>query len=273
MATIRFVLNKEQTRIDCSSKDYIEDICKQFSTQLNFKNEELIYLYKGKKLTFRNASNEKLKLEDYKQNQMTVFCFQTKKKEQNLNRNKSDIGKTMNSFQSKEILCPECGEPCEIKLDNFKITLYECQNGHETNIDFEQFINMQNNAKTKTKCNYCNIIQDKIYKCLTCKEFICKKCKEKHNKTDEIIEYNTNNFKCNIHNRQFVSYCNKCQQDLCSLCETKHKNENDIINYTDKMTNINAKNKELFKYKINEFNNCIYGIIEILNKIINKFFN
>ncbi len=129
----------------------------------------------------------------------------------------------------------------------------------------------QNIAKSKIKCKYCNIIQEKIYKCLTCKQYICTKCNENHSKEHKVIEYIKNNFNCINHNHKFVSYCNKCQQDLCSLCEVEHRNENDIINYTNKIpNNINETEEQVFKYKINEFTNCISGIIERLNKLLNK---
>ena len=87
MATIKFILDKVQDNINCSTNDYIEDICKQFSMKRNLNHKELIYLYKGKKLAFKNTFNEQIKGEDFKQNRMTDFCFQTKKKELNLNEN------------------------------------------------------------------------------------------------------------------------------------------------------------------------------------------
>ena len=33
-------------------------------------------------------------------------------------------------IKSKEIICPECHEPCRIKIKNYKIKLYGCVNGH-----------------------------------------------------------------------------------------------------------------------------------------------
>ena len=32
--------------------------------------------------------------------------------------------------QSKDIICPDCKEPCRINMNDYKIKLYECRNGH-----------------------------------------------------------------------------------------------------------------------------------------------
>ena len=32
--------------------------------------------------------------------------------------------------KSKEIICPKCYEPCKIKIENYKIKLYDCVNNH-----------------------------------------------------------------------------------------------------------------------------------------------
>ena len=85
-------------------------------------------------------------------------------------------------LKSKDILCPECGEPCKIKLKNFKIILYDCQNGHKNKIDFEKFEELQNIAKSKIKCNKCNnnnINNNKYFnKCIECNEYLCDICKK-----------------------------------------------------------------------------------------------
>ena len=172
-------------------------------------------------------------------------------------------------------MCPECGEPCKIKLKNFKIILYDCQNGHKNKIDFEQFEESQNIAKSKIKCNKCNNNNinnnNDFVKCMECNEYICKLCKENHNKEHKLIKNINNDFICNIHNQKYVSYCNKCKKDLCSLCEKEHINEKDLIYYKNMIpNNINDTEDEDFKYKITQFDSYINRIIEILNNINDK---
>ena len=280
MASIIFVLNKEKTKINCFNEDYIEDICKQFTRKNNIKDEEIIYLYKGKKLNPKIKFNKQIKKEDLPKNEMIVFCIKITKSKQNLNlkdniNNEEERFHSKIELKSKEILCPECGESCRIKIDDFKIKLYDCQNGHlKDNVDLEQFDETQKIAKSKIKCNICNNTQEnnnnKFYKCLTCNINICQLCNANHNKEHCIIEYSKQFYICNIHNQKYVSYCNKCKLNLCSICESEHKNENDIIYYRNMKPNINDTEDEIFQLKIIQLNNKITETIGILNKIMDK---
>ena len=165
MASIIFILNKEKTIINCSGEEYIEDLCKEFSRKINSKNDEIIYLYKGRKINPKITFNDYIKKEDIKKKQMNVLCFKVIKMKNNLNpknivlegKNIYEEGLNQNfKLKTKEILCPKCGEICKIKIEDFKITLYECKNGHKIeNIDFEQFIESKKNAKCKIICDIC----------------------------------------------------------------------------------------------------------------------
>ena len=56
----------------------------------------------------------------------------------------NDRDKDQATIKSKDIICPNCKEPCRIKTDNYKIKLYECINGHETSdIKITDFENTQ----------------------------------------------------------------------------------------------------------------------------------
>ena len=62
-----------------------------------------------------------------------------------------------------------------------------------------------------------------------------------------------------------------CEQNLCSTCEKEYINKNDLIYYKNIIPNdINDTEDEKFKLKITQFNNYISGIIELLNKLMNK---
>ena len=45
-----FIFDKEKTVIECSDDDYIDDLCNIFIKRINLKRNEIIFLYKGKKL-------------------------------------------------------------------------------------------------------------------------------------------------------------------------------------------------------------------------------
>ena len=45
-----------------------------------------------------------------------------------------------NIIKSKSIICPECKENIRIKINDYKIKLYDCKNGHNIdNILFEEY--------------------------------------------------------------------------------------------------------------------------------------
>ena len=233
-----------------------------------YEKNEIIFLYKGKKINQNIKINKFINKEDLKYNKIKIFCFQIKhKSKENLLYNKNNL---------KEIICPECGEICKIRFDDYKIILYECKSNHKVkNIEFENFIESQNIGKSKISCNNCDKIKetikyDEFYNCLECNKYLCIFCKEKHNKEHKIIKYEDKNYICNIHNKRYISYCNKCNKDICLKCENEHINENSLIYYKDLIPDINDTNKEEIKLKIEIFYNIIKDIIEKLNKIINK---
>ena len=61
-----------------------------------------------------------------------------------------------------EIICNKCGENIKILIENYKIKLFGCKNGHEiNNISFEEFENIQNINESKIICDKC-IYNNKI---------------------------------------------------------------------------------------------------------------
>jgi len=54
-----FIFDKEKTVIGTSDDDYIDDICNKFIKKTNIKKNEIIFLYKGKKI------NQKIQINKY----------------------------------------------------------------------------------------------------------------------------------------------------------------------------------------------------------------
>ena len=75
MASIIFIINKEKIIINCSKDDYIEDLINKFTREKNIYNENIIYLYKGKKMKLKNTFKNEIKKEDMKTNKMIVLCI------------------------------------------------------------------------------------------------------------------------------------------------------------------------------------------------------
>jgi len=187
-----------------------------------------------------------------------------------------------NIKESKEIICPKCNENILIKLDEYKINLFNYKNNHninnillneyENNIDISKII--CNNCKIKNKSNTYN---NEFYRCNICKINLCPICKSNHNKDHKIINYDNKNYICEIHNLNYIKYCKDCKLNLCTLCSKEHKNHSTIY-YDDIIINEEDNKKEINKLKeyINKFNNSINDIIEILKKVkynMNHYYN
>ena len=104
--------------------------------------------------------------------------------------------------KSKDIICPECKEPCRIKTDNFKISLFGCINNHTKTLKIKDFIDSQKINISNIKCEKCkiknkgNCPNNEFYKCLTCNTNICLLCKPTHQSNHNIINYDHKNYIC-----------------------------------------------------------------------------
>ena len=132
MAEILFIYEKEKIIIQCNNlEDKMKDIINQFENKIKKEeNNNLYYVYNGDKI------NEELKLnqiiKDINDKKINILVYNNKNKE-----NKKEI--ILN-----EIICPECKENILININNYKINLYECKNGHKIeNILLNEFENIQ----------------------------------------------------------------------------------------------------------------------------------
>ena len=111
----------------------------------------------------------------------------------NIERNKIDIivmdkQKDPDSVytQSKDIICPKCGECAKLDITDYKILL-QCKNKHNLeNILLNEFENTQKIDISKIICDECNTnnktksYKNIFYKYNECNKNICFSCKEKH---------------------------------------------------------------------------------------------
>ena len=187
--------------------------------------------------------------------------------------------KVIEEFEkSKDIICPECFEPCQIKTENFKISLFGCENNHVTNLKIKDFINSQKINKSNIICGKCKIknktdsVNNEFYQCLTCNYNICSLCKSVHQQDHYIINYEQKNYICNIHNEPFIKYCTECNKNICFICvdENEHE-EHNKISLNQIKPNIDEANNNLkeMKKEIDIFNNDIKDIIKKLNELVN----
>ena len=133
---------------------------------------------------------------------------------------------------SKDIICPECQEPCMLKLDDYHITLYDCRNGHTIKgIKINEFKKTQEINTSKIICGQCKIKNigntECFFYCSTCKKNICLLCKGTHDYNHIPIKYEQKNYICPEHNEQYVQYCKECSKNICYSCEHQY---HEIIN-------------------------------------------
>ena len=182
------------------------------------------------------------------------------------------INENTNIKISNDIICPRCKEICKYEINDYKIKLFDCKNGHimdDIKLDkfkFKQFIDI-----SQIKCDNCeeknksDTFNNEMYICYECKINLCPLCKSIHNKNHSFINYDNKNYICNKHNELYIEYCEDCNKDICLSCSSDHENHK-TISYKEKL--INIKN---IRNKMNEFEKVINKLKLNLEEIINKF--
>ena len=232
MVNVIFTFNGTNIVIQCKNEDKMKDICQKFISKVGIDINLISFLYNRKQINLELTYNEIAN---------------------SLNKNRKEINILVyDQEKSKDIICPKCYENCRIKINNYKIKLYECKNKHEVNnILLNEYYNTQNDLNII--CNNCNNNKNEtynkhFYRCITCNSNLCKLCKLIHNNKHIIIDYNKKNYICNLHNYSYILYCNKCKLNLCIKCEMNHKNHEKIYFLTNSFLLLNII-KILFQIK------------------------
>ena len=240
----------------------MKDIFGRYLIKINKSKNDVFFLYNGNKI------KEELKLEEINKEDNEIRILVRDILDMNI-KNEEDLK------QFKDIICPKCGNICLINFKNYIIKLNNCKNNHSIdNILFDEFNNLQ---KINELCNICNkskeVIHDnKLYKCCNCKLNLCPICKLKHNKEHKehkLINYELNNYLCNIHDERYILYCSQCHLNLCDICEQEHDKNHDFV-YLNKLIPNKENNINKLRSKIDNLKNEIKGIINKLQKIMDN---
>ena len=218
MAQVEFLLDNIKTIIQCNENEKMKDIIKKFTLKLGKDLNNVNFLYNGNQLNIELTIEQLASNLDKERKTLTILV------------NEEKINITSNLKKSKNIICPNCYENIRMNIKNYKISLYDCKNKHRKhNILFNEFENTQYIDESKIKCEICknadksSSYKNKFFICLTCKINICPLCKSIHNKNHDIIDYEQKYFICNLHNENYISYCEDCKFDICLECEKNHK--------------------------------------------------
>ena len=264
MTSINFNYNSQNTIIQCDENDNIKKIFEKFCNKTGTNIDSLYFLYDGKINTDSNLSVSQLaNNEDKIRKNMTILV-----KELN------DIEEDPSIVESSEAICPECGGNACISFEDFKINI-ECRAGHKiNNMLFNEFQKTQYIDISKIVCEDCQkankstSYKNQFYRCISCQKNLCPLCKAKHDKSHNIIDYELRNYKCQLHNKDYISFCKECKIDLCQFCESDHK-EHNLIPFG-KLIIIPEELKtkvQGIKSKIDEFNKTIEEIMDTFKKI------
>lgn len=271
---IEFNYESSPVIIQGNMNEPMQFIYQRFFTKIGAEKIEknLYFLYNGKwlncydgsqNLTFFQMANEI----DKKRGKMNILVAENTNVEKDL------------IIKSDDIICPQCGNYIFMSIKNYKISLFNCVNGHKMlNIPLNEFENTQNINLSKITCGFCskkrsNIFKNEMNRCLTCKMNICPLCSSQHDRNHPLISYDEINYRCEKDGGDsFFGFCQSCNAHYCMSCANNHNNHQ-IIPFTSVFQGnqqINNSLAELKKY-IDIFNEECEEIISVINNMKNTF--
>ena len=259
---LNFQYNGNLIKVQAKRNEYMKDIFPRFLTKINKSISEVFFIYDGTIL------KEELKLEEInnKDNEIQILVSDCE----------CDTPIKPKLIQSKDIICPECGEICLINIEDYKMSLNGCNNKHcKENILLDEYTNLQLIDESETKCDSCNvskteIFSNKLYMCCKCKINLCPICKLSHNSEHNLIDYDLKNYICKIHGENFILYCKECNKNLCELCQTEHDKNHKYNFLNELIINKDYNDKAELRKKIDNLKEEVNKITEKFNKIIDN---
>ena len=263
MATIEFIYEQVPTDIQVDLTDKFEVAVQRYKNKMNKNLENLVFLAKGKYLKGDEIVGNII---DHNSVKTKVLVYQW------LNTINTIILGNKIGQKSKNIICPECQQPCKICIKDTKIRLYGCKYGHNIeNIKIDEFENTQKIKLSSIICDECivqnigNTNNNEFYQCIDCNMKLCPYCKADHDPNHSIVNYDLNNptfiiYMCPEHKKNYIKHCIDCKKDICSLCEQKHKSHHK------KIPNING-----IKNNINDLRNSLDQFKNNINDLVKKF--
>ena len=270
---VRFKYSNRDNNIIIQStrQEKLENVFKKLKQKTNENLDFYIFLYGGKQIN-KNSKDTLFEINKTdKEIQILIVPF-------------SDIKNEKSFKKSKYIICPKCQKNSIIKFENYKIILEECDNNHITsNIFFEDFEKTQLINQSKIECENCNIprsyiLANDFYKCFTCNQNICQKCKKEHHINHSIFNYDLINYTmCNEHKNNYEYFCKNCHKNICSKCKSNHE-KHEMIHFENLIPQDYDIEKDwsiifsVFKNEINGIKNMLDIIvknIELYFKIVN----
>ena len=267
MVEVVFDLNQTVTVIQAKPDEPFQDVVNKFIQKTSIDPNSIYYIANAQPVDLESTVEKQMNQNNKQNNKLSVLVNSL---EQN------DEFKEKVIVQSKDIICPECKEPCRYTIDNGQIKLLECINNHtSSNIKFVDFWKTQEINISEIICDICkfknkgNSYNHEFFFCLSCKNNICLLCKPKHDSNHNIIKYDQKNYICQKHNDVFIKYCEDCHMNICFSCDTDHA-EHKTITLVDLKPDLEESKKRMedIKSMIDELTNQINEITNKFNELI-----
>ena len=253
--------NGNDVAIPYQENELLSSIIDKFCQKESLDRNSLVFMYKGSVLNEQTSNS--IRLGNGNNGKILVYDNQT------------EIISGPCMKKSNSIICPECKENAIITIKDFQISFYQCKNGHKIdNVIFSKFNDTQKEDISKIFCGRCNrnmsnITNNKMYICFECQINLCILCKNIHDTSHVIKEYEQKNFICPNDRENFTAYCKTCKQNLCTSCESEH-NSHDYIKFSSLLVNkkdLKRKNEDL-KKDIDNLKNVVNNIKSKLDKVV-----
>ena len=262
--TIEFLYDGKRIEIKSMKNEYMKDIINRYCLNIQKEANSLYFLYEG------NIIDIQLKLGEINnnKNKMTLLVHEVN---EDGDEDENKMEKTMET--AKNIICPKCGDNCIITLDNYKINLDNCDNGHSihdillSEYNATQTINQLNIKCKNCKQNKTEVYNNKFYICCNCGINLCPICRSYHSKEHLILDFEQKNYFCREHGERFKSYCVQCHKNICDFCELNHDKTHKFIYHRD-IIQTEEENINKLKTKIDTFKNEVNKLIDKLNKVV-----
>lgn len=114
---VKFNFEGKVVEIKCKRSEYIKDIIKQYTKNLEKDLENIFFLYKGNTINKEMEIEEMIKKEE---NELQILVYELENDDKNEQKLKD----------SEVFICPSCKEMCLFNISDYKIYLNNCKNNH-----------------------------------------------------------------------------------------------------------------------------------------------
>lgn len=151
MSEVEFRFNDSITIIQCNENDIMKDIINKFIIKTQLDINSLSFIYGGEKINVETTFSENLKFNDKDSKKMVILVYLITEKF----KEKDDSNLYINS---REIICPICGEGACIDIKDYKFSFYGCKNDHQIdNTLLDEYEKSQIIDESKIICQICKL--------------------------------------------------------------------------------------------------------------------